>query len=129
MNKNFLNVQKGLICDYWSIIHMIPVFIASTNLVHKKCMDISIEIFNEISMLLDTDVLPIKAVERIERYVTDKLALMDDLDQTVTMLYYGYIREMIVYYRDMAISEELYETGENLVKFLRLFDSDDELEF
>ena len=121
MDADTLNYQKRVIHNYWDDINIIPVFINNTNMEHIKCKEISKELLSKLVILLEPKVLTTRVTNRMFNEFTTYITEMIDIDEYVGILYHDYIFELFTCYKQDCLDGELYESTENISKFLNLF--------
>jgi len=121
MDKETLKEQKTLVKDYWKDVDMIPVFINTTNKIHKCCREMSREIFSELSLLLEPRVIPVRCIEELFIKMVEINSSIMDLDPNIGLLYFSYISDVLEFYKTECENKELYESESNIHKFLEQY--------
>lgn len=122
MDKQLMETQKELIINFLSDTNMIPDFINSRKYTCKKCYDLSTDMFICLRNLFEPKVLEPKEISKIYNETLSYVNDIFDIDPVVGMEYFIMVKDMLVFYINECISFELYETAENLTKFLNLYE-------
>lgn len=122
MDKQLMVIQKEIIMNFLSDTNMIPDFINSRKFTGKKCFDIAHNMFMCLRNLFEPKVLEPKEISKIYNDTLGHINDIFDLDSVVGMEYFIMVKDMLVFYNSECISFELYETAENLTKFLNLYE-------
>jgi SNF2 family DNA or RNA helicase len=120
MNTQIKKLEMELLHNFVEDTRVIPDFISGRKFTHKKCFDISQDIFFYIKDLYRADILSDNEVKKIYFTVISCINEMLDIEPKVGLEYYRFIFDMCVFYREQAIENELYEIAENLNKFNEL---------
>jgi hypothetical protein len=99
---------------------VIPEFITCRKFTHKKCFDISQNLFYFLRKLYSGKVLPSNEIKNIFIEILGCINDMLDIDSVVALEYHRYILDIVSFYKEVAIENELYETAENLNRFFEL---------
>ena len=118
MDNEQIELQLELTKEFWSDTTILPLFINNNNISHNKCREEVKEIFNVLIYLLETRVLTKRATNKIILKVDEILDVVIDIEPSIGILYYNYIREFITYYKTKSIELELYEITTNITNFL-----------
>lgn len=122
MDKELMETQKELIINFLSDTNLIPDFINSRKYTGKKCFDVASNMFMSLRNLFEPKVLEVKEISKIYNETLGFINDIFDLDPVVGMEYFTMIKDMLIFYNNECISFELYETAENLTKFLNLYE-------
>jgi hypothetical protein len=122
MDKETMETQRELIMNFLSDTNMIPDFINSRKYTGKKCFDISHNMFMCLRDLLEPKVLEQKEVSKIYNKTLGFINDIFDLEPIVGNEYFIMIKDMLEFYKNECISLELYETAENLTRFINLYE-------
>jgi hypothetical protein len=120
MNIPIKQLEMELMHNFISDTKVIPDFISGRKFTHKKCFDISQDIFFYLKGLYQSDILSDNEVKRIYFSVINCVNEMLDIDSKVGLDYYRFIFDMTQFYKEQAIDNELFEIAENLNKFIEL---------
>lgn len=118
MDNEQIELQLELTKEFWSDTTILPLFINNNNISHNKCREEVKEIFNVLIYLLEPRVLTKRATNKIILKVDEILDVVIDIEPSIGILYYNYIREFITYYKTKSIELELYEITTNITNFL-----------
>ena len=121
MDKELVLIQKELIMNFLSDSNTIPEFISGRKFTHKKCFDISSYMFRSLRELLEPNVLSEKSIKKIYGDVLGFINDMFDVEPSIGMEYFIMVSEITEFYKTQAINCELYETAENLNKFIEQY--------
>jgi hypothetical protein len=121
MDKETLTLQKEVLKTFWKDVDMIPVFINTQNATHNRCREIAKEAITNICFMLEPTILKKRYIDKLFLSFTDSIEEIMDVDGTIGLLYYGYFNELFEYYKDLCLENELYESAENISKFLENF--------
>jgi len=113
-----MEIQKELIMNFLADSNNIPDFISGRKFTHKKCFDISGYMFRSLRELFEPNVLSEKSINKIYNQVLGFINDMFDVDSSIGMEYFIMVSEITEFYREQAVQYELYETAENLTKFI-----------
>ena len=122
MDKETMEIQRELIMNFLSDTNMIPDFINSRKFTGKKCFDIAHNMFMCLRDLLEPKVLEQKEVSKIYNKTLGFINDIFDLEPIVGNEYFIMIKDMLDFYKSECISFELYETAENLTRFINLYE-------
>jgi hypothetical protein len=122
MDKETIVLQKEILKMFWKDVEMIPVFINTENIIHNKCRMVAKEAITNICFIMEPSILKRRFIDKLFLTFTDYIEEIIDLDGTIGLLYYGYFNELFEYYREECLECELYESAENITKFLDNFD-------
>lgn len=117
-----METQKELIMNFLSDSNTIPVFISGRKFTHKKCYEISNYLFRSLRNLMEPKILTEKEVRIIYSDSLDYINEMFDTEPTIGMEYFIMVSDIIEFYKIQAVNNELYETAENLNKFIELYE-------
>jgi hypothetical protein len=120
MDTQIKRLEMELLHNFIEDTKVIPDFISGRKFTHKKCFDISQDIFFYLKSLYQSDILSDNEVKRIYFSVINCVNEMLDIDSKVGLEYYRFIFEMTQFYKEQAIDNELFEIAENLNKFIEL---------
>jgi len=120
MDDKTIEVQKLVVRNYIDDINVIPPFIDSTKFAHKKCFGISTHMLTKLGSLLDISILNKKKIDDIASSVFSHINEIFDIDPLIGMEYFLMINDISEFYKELCIDNELYETAENLNKFLEI---------
>ena len=120
MDTQIKRLEMELLHNFIEDTKVIPDFISGRKFTHKKCFDISQDIFFYLKSLYKSDILSDNEVKRIYFSVINCVNEMLDIDSKVGLEYYRFIFEMTQFYKEQAIDNELFEIAENLNKFIEL---------
>ncbi|NBO22675.1 hypothetical protein EBU94_04960, partial [bacterium] len=98
----------------------IPSFISGRKFTHKKCFDISQDIFDYIKILYSPKILMDMDINKVYYQVMNCINEMLDIDSSVGINYYRFIFDMSEFYMERAIENEIFEIAENLKRFIEL---------
>ncbi len=121
MDQDTLKTQKKVIIEYWKDVDMIPVFINTRNHSHQQCRELSREIFSDLSILFEPTCLTKRKVGIIFDNMVLKISDMLEIDDTTSIMYFGYIKDMFTYYMTECEVNELFESAANCKKFIENF--------
>jgi hypothetical protein len=121
MDRQTMQIQKELIMNFLSDSNSIPDFISGRKFTHKKCFDISSYMFRSLRELFEPSVLTEKSIKNIYGEVLGFINDMFDVEPTIGMEYFIMVSDIMEFYKEQAIDFELYETAENLNKFLEQY--------
>jgi hypothetical protein len=122
MNKEMMEIQKELIMNFLSDSNTIPEFISGRKFTHKKCFDISTYMFKSLRELFEPKILSDKNIKKIYGDILGFINDMFEVEPTIAMEYFIMVSDIIIFYRDIAVDNELYETAENLTKFIEHYE-------
>lgn len=120
MDLEFKKLQMELEYNFIQDTKVIPEFITGRKFTHKKCFDISQNLFYFLRKLYSGEVLPSNEVKNIFIEILGCINDMLDIDSVIALEYHRYILDIVSFYKEVAIENELYETAENLNRFFEL---------
>jgi hypothetical protein len=110
--------DTDMIKQYWKDVEMIPLFIDSKKFTHKECRDIALEMFGNLSVLLEPTFLDIESIKFLYSIVVKCLEEMIYIDVNICACYTNYVAELLSYYKAQSNKEEFYEVSNNIYLFL-----------
>jgi hypothetical protein len=122
MDKETMEIQKELIINFLTDSNVIPDFISNRKFTHKKCFDMSVDMFVSLRGLFEPTILSEKIIKKIYGEVLGFINDMFDVEPTIGMEYFIMVKDIIIFYKDIAVENELYETAENLTKFIEHYE-------
>jgi hypothetical protein len=122
MDKETMEIQKEFIMNFLSDSNSIPDFISGRKFTHKKCFDISSYMFRSLRELFEPNVLSDKTIKKIYGEVLGFINDMFDVEPSIGMEYFIMVSDIITFYKNIAIENELYETAENLTRFIEQYE-------
>ena len=122
MDKETMAIQKELIMNFLSDSNNIPDFISGRKFTHKKCFDMAVDMFVSLRELFEPTILPEKIIKKVYGETLGFINDMFDVEPPIGMEYFIMVTDIITFYRDIAVDNELYETAENLTKFIEHYE-------
>jgi hypothetical protein len=122
MDKETMEIQKELIMNFLTDSNSIPDFICGRKFTHKKCFDMATDMFVSLRELFEPSILPDKTIKKVYGDTLGFINDMFDVEPTIGMEYFIMVTDIMTFYRDVAVDNELYETAENLTKFLEHYE-------
>jgi hypothetical protein len=122
MDKETMEIQKELIINFLTDSNAIPDFISARKFTHKKCFDMASDMFVVLRELLEPSILPDKTIKKVYGDVLGFINDMFDVEPAIGMEYFIMVKDIIIFYKDIAVENELYETAENLMKFIEHYE-------
>ena len=122
MDKETMEIQRELIMNFLTDSNSIPNFINGRQFTHKKCFDMASDMFVSLRELFEPTILSDKTIKKVYGEILGFINDMFDIEPTIGMEYFIMISDIITFYRDIAVDNELYETAENLTKFIEHYE-------
>lgn len=122
MDDKTKQMQRLILNNYIEDINAIPPFIDSRKFTHKNCFGISTHMFTKLGGLLDESVLDEKRIKEIASSVFSHINDIFDIEPLIGMEYFLMLGDISQFYKELCIENELYETAENITKFLELLE-------
>ncbi|NBW79609.1 MAG: hypothetical protein EBR27_11450 [Betaproteobacteria bacterium] len=120
MDIEIKRLQMELVHNFMENTKIIPSFISGRKFTHKKCFDISQDIFDYIKILYSPKILMDMDINKVYYQVMNCINEMLDIDSSVGINYYRFIFDMSEFYMERAIENEIFEIAENLKRFIEL---------
>jgi hypothetical protein len=121
MDKETMEIQKELIMNFLTDSNSIPDFISGRKFTHKKCFDMASSMFISLRELFQPTILCDKTIKKIYGETLGFINDMFDVEPTIGMEYFIMVSDITEFYRNVAVDNELYETAENLTKFIEQY--------
>lgn len=118
MDSQIKKLHMELLHNFIEDTKVIPDFISGRKFTHKKCFDISQDIFFYLKELYTNQILPDNEVKNLYYVIINCINEMLDIDSLVGLEYYRFIFDMTEFYKQQAIDNELFEVAQNLNRFL-----------
>lgn len=122
MDKETMAIQRELIINFLTDSNSIPDFISGRKFTHKKCFDMASAMFVSLRELFEPSILPDKTIKKVYGETLGFINDMFDVEPAIGMEYFIMVTDIITFYRDIAVDNELYETAENLTKFIEHYE-------
>jgi hypothetical protein len=122
MDKETMGIQRELIMNFLTDSNSIPNFINGRQFTHKKCFDMASDMFVSLRELFEPTILSDKTIKKVYGEILGFINDMFDIEPTIGMEYFIMVSDIITFYRDIAVDNELYETAENLTKFIEHYE-------
>lgn len=100
---------------------MLPSFINNDRICDRECFITSKYIFDNIEKLMSMKVLTNRRIVSISNSSEMTLLDMANFDATITINYYAFFKEMLIYYMEFCEKTELWETCENIRNYYEEF--------
>lgn len=121
MDNEIEKLQIDLLHSFDKDVDYIPDFISGRKFTHKKCYDLSVELFKQLRTLFVAEVLPKKYITKVFLDIMSIINEMFEIDSLVAAEYYNLTIDMTHFYKNNCIANELFETAENLNEFENLY--------
>jgi hypothetical protein len=122
MDKETMEIQRELIMNFLTDSNNIPDFISARKFTHKKCFYMAVDMFVSLRELLEPTILCEKTIKKIYNDTLGFINDMFDVEPSIGMEYFIMVSDIITFYRNIAVDNELYETAENLTKFIEHYE-------
>jgi hypothetical protein len=122
MDTETKKMQMELFNNFISDSKSVPHFISGRKFTHKKCFDISQDLFYYLRKLYSDEILSESEIKNLYYDMINCINEMLDVDSGIGLEYYRYTMELCLFYLSIAVENELYETAENLTKFINLYE-------
>lgn len=121
MDKELIEIQKEMMVNFLSDVNSIPDFINCKKFTHKRCFDISTELFISLRRLIESQVITDSELKKITSNIFNYINDMFDVEPLIGLEYFVYIGDLTKFYMNQCVQFELYESADNLNKFLDLY--------